>query len=286
MTSHLARLPSDKRQVTPATPAPAPAPAPVPAPPIAAAAAAPGVLVPLQYTRRVPTEVPTIEQAIEQALPGTIIIVARGTYHLRAPLLIKKQIRIRGEGAANEVSLLFTTSNGIVVGAGGYALLSSLSINCLHNNVGRDAPFGGGSGSSGSFGACVRGADARLSLDHCEVISTAVGVIAADAGRLDMQHTRVHSCRSHGVFLARNAKACLEENTVENNGGAGVVIDASTTEARRNTVCHNHGAGVQIVGKCAGSVKYNKVSHNGRRNVLLSRVPWWSRGSMQIVSNT
>ena len=89
------------------------------------------------------------------------------------------------------------------------------------------------------------------------MISTAVGVIAADAGRLDMQHTRVHSCRSHGVFLARNAKACLEENTVENNGGAGVVIDASTTEARRNTVCHNHGAGVQIVGKCAGSVKYN-----------------------------
>ena len=246
----------------------------------------PQALVPIQYTRRVPTEVPTIEQAIEQALPGTIIIVARGTYHLRAPLLIKKQIRIRGEGAANEVSLLFTTSNGIVVGAGGYALLSSLSINCLHNNVGRDAPFGGGSGSSGSFGACVRGADARLSLDHCEVISTAVGVIAADAGRLDMQHTRVHSCRSHGVFLARNAKACLEENTVENNGGAGVVIDASTTEARRNTVCHNHGAGVQIVGKCAGSVKYNKVSHNGRRNVLLSRVPWWSRGSMQIVSNT
>ena len=51
-------------------------------------------------------------------------------------------------------------------------------------------------------------------------------------------------------------------------------------------MCHNHGAGVQIVGKCAGSVKYNKVSHNGRRNVLLSRVPWWSRGSMQIVSNT
>ena len=121
-----------------------------------------GVLVPLQYTRRVPTEVPTIEQAIEQALPGTIIIVARGTYHLRAPLLIEKQIRIRGEGLPNEVSLLFTTSNGIVVGAGGYALLSSLSINCLHNNVGRDAPFGGGSGSSGSFGACVRGADARL----------------------------------------------------------------------------------------------------------------------------
>ena len=39
----------------------------------------PQALVPIQYTRRVPTEVPTIEQAIEQALPGTIIIVARGT---------------------------------------------------------------------------------------------------------------------------------------------------------------------------------------------------------------
>jgi len=87
------------------------------------------------------------------------------------------------------------------------------------------------------------------------------------------------------VYLARNAKACLEENVVENNGASGVVIDSATTEMRRNTVCHNHGAGVHIVGKCAGSVKYNKIGQNGRRNVLLWRVPWWSRGSLKIVSN-
>lgn len=46
---------------------------------------------------------------------------------------------------------------------------------------------------------------------------------------------------------------------------------AAAPAAPRSRTCHNHGAGVQIVGKCAGSVKYNKVSHNGRRNVLLSR---------------
>ena len=57
----------------------------------------PQALVPIQYTRRVPTQVPTLEQAVRDALPGTIVLLARGTHTLSSPLVIGKQVRTMGE---------------------------------------------------------------------------------------------------------------------------------------------------------------------------------------------
>ena len=195
----------------------------------AVAAAAAPVLVPLQYTRRVPAEVPTIEQAIERLCRGRSSSW-RGTYHLRAPLLIK-QIRIRGEGAANECPPLRRRTASSSAPA---ATRSSPGLDQLPPDVGRDAPSAAARALRAPLArACA--APTRGSRSTCEVISTAVGVIAAPGASTCSTRVLVPLC---GVFLA-SAEACLEENTVENNGGAGVVIDASTTEARRNTVCHN-----------------------------------------------
>lgn len=66
----------------------------------------PQALVPIQYTRRVPTEVPTLEQAVREALPGTIVLLARGTHTLSSPLVVAKQIRIKGEGSPSECQLV------------------------------------------------------------------------------------------------------------------------------------------------------------------------------------
>ena len=62
----------------------------------AIAPSVPQALVPIQYTRRVPTEVPTLEEAVRDALPGTIVLLARGTHTLASPLIINKQVRIKG----------------------------------------------------------------------------------------------------------------------------------------------------------------------------------------------
>ena len=63
----------------------------------------PQALVPIQYTRRVPTEVPTLEQAVRDAMPGTLVLMARGTHTLSAPLVISKQARLRYRGDTGEI---------------------------------------------------------------------------------------------------------------------------------------------------------------------------------------
>ena len=85
--------------------------------------------------------------------------------------------------------------------------------------------------------------------------------------------------------MQSNAKACVEECCLESNAGSGIHADGATLEARRNTVCHNQHSGVQLLGRCCGSIKYNKMYENRRKNVALSRVPWWARGSIKVHSN-
>ena len=256
-----------------------PPPAPLPAPP------PPQTLMPIQYTRRVPTEVATLEQAAREALPGTIILLARGTHHLVTTLCLSKQIRIKGEGSASEVQIVCAGQCGMLVERGGYVLVSSVTIHHTRANSGLEL----GTQPSQHGTACavrVSGTSSRLLLDHCEVLADGVGVAATDDGRLDLQHTRVHDCKAHGVCVLSNAKGCIEDCCLENNVGSGIHADGGTLEARRNTVCHNQGAGVQLLGRCCGSIKYNKMYENRRKNVALSKVPWWARGAIKVLSNT
>ena len=213
----------------------------------------PQALVPIQYTRRVPTEVPSLDQAIRDALPGTIVLLARGTHQLGSPLMIDKQIRVKGEGSPSEVHLVCSGACGVLVDRGGYALLSSVTIHHVrasrgHMEFGEPAP-------GMACAVRVSGAGSRLLLDHCEVLADGIGVAATDDSRLDMQFTRVHDCKAHGVCVQSNAKACVEECCLESNAGSGIHADGATLEARRNTVCHNQHSGVQLLGRCCGSIK-------------------------------
>ena len=295
----------------------------------------PQALVPIQYTRRVPTEVPTLEQAVRDAMPGTLVLMARGTHTLSAPLVICKQarascapwrgganphlspspspsphlspspsphphpsahphsrphptrapgqVRIKGEGSASECQLLCSGGCGIMVDRGGYALISALTIH--HVRARRGAEPGEAPPTGMACAVRVSGAGSRLLLDHCEVRADGVGVAATDDSRLDLQFTRVHDCKAHAVCVQSNAKACVEECCLESNAGSGIHADGASLEARRNTVCHNMHSGAQLLGRCCGSIKYNKMYENRRKNVALSRVPWWARGSIKVHSN-
>ena len=66
---------------------------------------------------------------------------------------------------------------------------------------------------------------------------------------------------------------------------SGIHAESATLEARRNTVCNNEAGGVLLIGRCCGSIKYNKLYDNRRKNVSLSRVPWWLRGGIKVLSN-
>lgn len=254
-----------------------PPPAPLPAPP-------PQTLMPIQYTRRVPTEVATLEQAAREALPGTIILLARGTHHLMSTLCLSKQIRIKGEGSPSEVQVVCAGQCGVLIERGGYVLASSVTIH--HTRAQSGLELGMPSQHGTACAVRVSGTSSRLLLDHCEVLADGVGVAATEDGRLDMQHTRVHDCKAHGVCVLSNAKACIEDCCLENNVGSGIHADGGTLEARRNTVCHNQGAGVQLLGRCCGSIKYNKMYENRKKSVALSKVPWWARGAIKVLSNT
>ena len=170
-----------------------------------------------------------------------------------------------------------------MVDRGGYALISALTIH--HVRASRGAEPGEVAPTGMACAVRVSGAGSRLLLDHCEVRADGVGVAATDDSRLDLQFTRVHDCKAHAVCVQSNAKACVEECCLESNAGSGIHADGATLEARRNTVCHNQHSGVQLLGRCCGSIKYNKMYENRRKNVALSRVPWWARGSIKVHSN-
>ena len=192
-------------------------------------------------------------------------------------------MRIKGEGSPSECQLLCSGGCGIMVDRGGYALISALTIH--HVRASRGAEPGEVAPTGMACAVRVSGAGSRLLLDHCEVRADGVGVAATDDSRLDLQFTRVHDCKAHAVCVQSNAKACVEECCLESNAGSGIHADGASLEARRNTVCHNMHSGAQLLGRCCGSIKYNKMYENRRKNVALSRVPWWARGSIKVHSN-
>ena len=174
--------------------------------------AAPQALVPVQYTRRVPTEVPTLEQAVREALPGTLILLARGRHVLSAPLLVSKQLRIKGEGSASECQLLCSGSCGVMVDRGGYVLLSAMTIHHVRTSRAGAAELAELAEAGMACAVRVSGAGSRLLLDHCEVPCACTGHRHAQATGHRPQActghrhaTGTHATGTHATGTARRA---------------------------------------------------------------------------------
>lgn len=199
-------------------------------------------------TMLVPDEIPTIAQALEQALPGDTVLVNPGIYReslrMREGVTLRgagnDQVFVRGGGSGRPVLLVQECPTGTIEaisfvfeGSGqdyvGWVIDSSVNVaDCVF----RDGPLAG---------LEIRGELSEPVIRRCRVTGNGESgiVVLKNAGGV-IESCEVSHNGLHGIAVAEGAQPDLINNTVVDNAEAGIwVRDGVSPNVERNVVVGN-----------------------------------------------
>jgi parallel beta-helix repeat protein len=209
----------------------------------------------------VPTDVPTIQEAIDRVKTGGTVTVAAGTY--KEKVEIYKSITIRGAGAdktvlqapgADWLALNIATNQPQVTieglrvtggrfgvraatGTGGTVALRDMKIDS--NGAGKPDDVGV------SFGGQVAATLDRVTSSG----NVGGGIYVAGTAKLTARQCTVADNSSVGLAVSYGASAALEASTISRNGSYGVSVSSTAVaELKDCTVAANTKAGLTVSG--------------------------------------
>ncbi|MCS7063368.1 MAG: right-handed parallel beta-helix repeat-containing protein [Methylacidiphilales bacterium] len=210
---------------------------------------------------RVPDQYPTIQQAIEAAVPGNQIIIAPGTYE--ESFVIDKTIEI-GATEPGTVTLRTDADSPVIqVRNGAVPRISFLTFEHLPDYK-SDEPA-----------ALLFIADASPTIERCIFqFSQGSGIEITGDTTTRIIQSHIQRNRGFGVHVVgKKAQVVLIENQIQSNELTGVVIaEGARAAIRKNIIIANGWDGVGVFDPETNPLIYsNTISDNGRRGLAFSR---------------
>lgn len=240
---------------------------------------------------RVREDCPTIQAAVDKALPGDVILLEGGTYHETVIIENKQYIHIESHGNA--------ILDGNFQMCSGFLLRNSVGIQIERLRIigyvdGIDVI----DGSFGSLTDCViLDNDFGIFLNHAAGYQISgnqisnikeTGIYSFDSSGTCIEYNAVFNCGFTGIVTGENS--VISHNSVFNNNDAGmlckgnnhrvicnhvfsnsnfgIIID-SNSQVRRNDIYNNGEDGIHVYGT-GNSILRNKICLNGRHGIYIS----------------
>ena len=175
----------------------------------------------------------SIQDAINEALPGSQIVVHPGKY--RDSLRIDKPIEIVGEGARDEVVISTRDNHCVEVATTGQVLLRGLTM--------RVKPTTGGVECY-----AVDVGMGKLTIEDCQIRSLTLACVAVhDSAQATLRRCMINGSRDVGVFVYDHGHATFEECEITGHVATGIsVSDGGQAAFEKCYVHHNRGGGAAI----------------------------------------
>lgn len=251
---------------------PSPTPAPT-ATPTATPTTSPLRVEPI--VRRNGSVVDSLAEAISTAEDGDLITLGTGRYHIASPLIITRDITIRGNQttirSAETGTMMVLVSNGITVeglelttsfeAAEDWERFDLLEINSAQDFLLRDLTIDGSLRNGISVQGDARGVVINTTISNSQDSGLSLG----DQTAVDMHGVTSTNNKGAGFFWHGAATGLATGNSAQNNSlGGFVMADISSVDLRGNTATDNPADGFSWSGASTGHAVGNQ-STNAQR---------------------
>jgi nitrous oxidase accessory protein NosD len=226
---------------------------------------------------RVPQDFPTIQEAIDHAVPGSVIHITPGTY--QENLIVDRPLALRGEG-----------QDQVIIGGGegcregrSVILVSSQDVRIEELTITRC-----------SIGIGIRGA---AELIHLALTGNGIGLEIWDSARAYLENSSV-SDNTVGIEIWALAEAAIADSVLEENGigvkvlrgssvalindritqnGLGIEVwDSDEVLVEGSVISENEGDGLWVWGPATTRVALhaNRIEKNGGNGLRLGAAPY------------
>jgi nitrous oxidase accessory protein NosD len=180
-------------------------------------------------TITVPTDYPTISQAIANANTGDTIHVNTGVYHEN--VVISKSVWLIGDGAGSTV----------IIGKGGVASGQIPIINITAPNV----KISGFTIQSENYSkANLRAAGISINADNAiitdnQILGTYYGIFCSSQSGMMITHNNITGAAKDGIRWTGGSKNTFLENNILNSGQSGISIEGFSNVISKNNLINN-----------------------------------------------
>jgi hypothetical protein len=192
----------------------------------------------------------TINAAIRNAPPDTLILVKPGSYY--EGLVINKRIEIKGDGPREQIIIESRESSCIRMQTDDEALVQGLTLLCrasLTNQIKHavDIPMG------------------QLKLVECDITSDTLAcvVIHGHSACPEINRCRLHDAKGSGLLIEMKAQGTIENCEIFGNGYPNISIrDYAHPAIRKCKICGGKSHGILIWKNGMGTIEDCDISGN------------------------
>ena len=174
----------------------------------------------------------TLQEAIQNATPGTRINVKPGLY--KEALIINKSLEIVGDGPRSEIRIECNEGNCLRIETD-YAKFRGLTLRAV------------GRGSKERFAVAITHGD--IEMEECDISSDSLACVGIFGGsaRPVLRYCKIHDGKSAGVIFYDRAQGQLESCEIIGNAQAGVeIFDGADPVLRKCTISKGKQVGVLV----------------------------------------
>lgn len=214
----------------------------------------------------------SIQDAINEALPGSQIVVHPGKY--RDSLRIDKPIEIVGEGARDEVVISTRDNHCVEIATPGPVLIRGITMRVKPNPGGVDC-------------YAVDVGAGKLVIEDCQIRSLTLACVAVhDSAQATLRHCMINGSRDAGVFIYDHGHAKFEECEITGHGATGISIcDGGQASFEKCYVHHNRGGGAAIFPRGSGKFEACRIVDNRKCGAAVAENAQADFSSCVIVDN-
>lgn len=203
-------------------------------------------------TLEVPSQYPTIQEAIDEATNGDTIRVAPGSYNAPPGVAFdtKANIVLMGEAGREETTITgritINNSNHIVVK--GFSIAGGVSISCNVGTIVTDCTLTGSNGCGCTIVSCPGGQYSNVEVVGNIICENAYDGIRAElsGGEASIRDNTIHDNGASGIAI-RNSYGEILGNNIYGNDDHGILIEQATFSITGNTVAGNALSGIKLI---------------------------------------
>ncbi|GCE08194.1 protein kinase domain-containing protein [Dictyobacter aurantiacus] len=199
----------------------------------------------------------SLSEAIQQAQPGSFILVRAGLY--KESIILDKPVEIIGNGPRDQIILESSNTHGVVMQTT-TATLRGLTIRCPAGSLGKAA-----------YALHIR--QGELSVEDCDITSSSSTCIAITGAntRPTIRYCRIHNSAGYGITVQQNARASIEYCEIFNHPRAGIYVTTGGDPiVRHSQVYSSERYGLLIDEQGRGTFEDCEIHHHSYAGATIS----------------
>ena len=238
----------------------------------------------------VPTDYPTIQQAIDAASPGDTVFVYNGTYYEGNGVSISKnRITLQGEDKNSTTIHGKWTAEKVVYVTGNYVNVSVFSVTGsreegyeIYVDSGDNCVISDNIIIGGNYGIYLRDSDSST-VSHNNASNTEMnGICLVESSECLIENNIANSTRFYGIVLSSSSNCNLKNNTANlNYYFTGISLSSSSNCNLENNIANSNDGGIHLAFSSNCNLENNIANSNHDDGILL-----FSSSNCNITTNT